>query len=145
MIISLQCCDLFKYLWWTVSNASFLYPDSGPPALLSKSKQLVASSSTPTPTEASACAPACAPAEAPPSPPAPSSPAPAPPPEPAHVETASEDLDVPQAEDKRDTAESEVSRLPCSVSPPVWWFWFDLEVKSQFCGRTDMLEDTALI
>ncbi|XP_068457235.1 uncharacterized protein nsd1b [Clinocottus analis] len=78
--------------------------DSGPPSLISKSKQPTASSSTPTPTEASTCAHA----DPPPSSPAPSSPAPPPPePEPAHVETPSEDVDAPQAEDKRDTAESE--------------------------------------
>ncbi|XP_031695506.1 uncharacterized protein LOC116377886 [Anarrhichthys ocellatus] len=86
----------------TVKNNSNPDPqsDSAPPSLISKSKQLIASSSTATPIEASTCTPA----DPPPSSPAPSSPAP---PEPAHVETASEDADAPQAEDKRDTAESE--------------------------------------
>ncbi|XP_037604674.1 histone-lysine N-methyltransferase, H3 lysine-36 specific isoform X2 [Sebastes umbrosus] len=73
--------------------------DSGAPSLKSKSKQLSAScSSTPSPTEASTGSPTAPP---------PSSPAPSTPPEPAQVETTSADVDGPQAEDRKDAAESE--------------------------------------
>ncbi|XP_078121806.1 uncharacterized protein nsd1b isoform X2 [Sander vitreus] len=84
--------------------------DSGPSSLKSKSKQLPASSSTPTPTEASTCTPTDPPLSSS----APSTQAPAPtlaptpaPPEPAQVETVSADVDAPQTEDIKDTAESE--------------------------------------
>ncbi|XP_077962981.1 uncharacterized protein nsd1b isoform X2 [Gasterosteus aculeatus] len=75
--------------------------DSGRPSLTSKPKQVPASGSTATPAEASACTPS----DPPPISPAPTSPAP---PKLADGETASsEDVDAPQAEDRRDAAESE--------------------------------------
>lgn len=96
----------------TGANTPFLHPDSGPPPLKSKSKQLPASSSPPTTPEVSTCTPTPTIQTDP----TPSTPAPSTPVsdhhEPGQVETTSaDDDDAPQTDEnmsqevKNDTAE----------------------------------------